>query len=85
MEINEPEAVAHGVRVVVRFVVSGEHPEPRAERFENFAAAVESLAEGRQIAGADVQIGGLRYDAFERAKVAVNVAEDQDFHGEFLF
>ena len=68
----------------MRLVISRQHPEPLAERLEHFAAAVEALAEGGEIARGDVEVGRLRHDALERAQVAVNVAEDQDLHGEFF-
>ena len=81
VKIDKAEFLAEGARVVVRFVVARQHPEAVAERLKDFAAAIEALAEGGEVARGDIEIGGLRDQIFQRAQVAVNVAEDQDLHG----
>ena len=40
-----------------------------------------SFAECGKIAGGDVDVRGLRDDFFERAHIAVDIAEDQNLHG----
>ena len=84
MKIHEAEVLAEVAHVVVRFMVSRQHPELLAERLERLAAAVEAAAECGKVARRDVKVGGLRDDARQRPHVAMNVAEDQDFHGAFF-
>ena len=67
MKIDEAEAVAEGARVVVRFVISRQDPNTVAERFEQFAAAIEAFAERREISGGDIDVGGLAA-IFSRAR-----------------
>ena len=84
VKIDKSEALAQGSRVVVRFMIARKHPQLCAQRLENFAAAVQSLAERGEIAGGNIQVGRPRDDALQRAEIAVNIAEDQNFHGDFL-
>jgi len=81
MKVEEAEALAKGARVVMAFVISRQHPYFFAERFHDFATAVEVLAKCRKIAGGDVDICWLRDQLFEGARIAVDVAEDQNLHG----
>jgi len=52
-----------------------------SERLQNSAAAIQSSAKRGKIAIRDVNVRRLRHDFFERPQVAVNIAEDQNFHG----
>ena len=81
MKVEETEALAKGARVVVTFVISRQDPYFFAKRFHDFATAIEILAKCGEIAGRDVDIGGLRDQLFESARVTVNIAEDQNLHG----
>ena len=63
------------------FVISRQDPHFFAERFHDFAAAVEVFAKCGEIAGGDVDISGLRDELFESARIAVDIAEDQNLHG----
>ena len=81
MEIDEAEAAAEFARVVVAFVIAGKHPYFFAEWFQNFATAIEILAERGEVACGDIDVCGLRDDFIEGANIAVNIAEDQNFHG----
>jgi hypothetical protein len=76
VKINKAEALAQSSRIVVRFMIAREHPQLRAQRLKDFAAAVQPLAERGQITGGDIQVGRPRDDAFERSKIAVNIAEN---------
>src|ERR1700761_6650076 len=80
MKIRKAKFFAEGRGLLMRFVIAGENPGARAERLHDFAAAIESLAEVREVTGGDVDVGGTGDEFFELAGVAVNVAEDEDFH-----
>ena len=80
VKIQEAESPAEFANIVVRFVISRQHPKLFAQRFQRLAAFLKALAERRQIARADVHIRRLPHDPRQRAHIAVNVAEDQDFH-----
>ena len=84
MKIHEAEAPAEFANVVVGLVISGQHPEPLAERLEHFAAAVEPFTKRGEIARGDVDVGRLLDDPRKRAEIAVNIAEDQDLHWVFF-
>jgi hypothetical protein len=81
MKVEEAEALAKGACLVVTLVISRQHPYFFAERFHDFATAVEVLAKRGEIAGSDVDICWLRDQLFEGARIAVDVAEDQNLHG----
>ena len=81
MKVEEAETFAKGARVVVAFVISRQDPDFVAKRFQIFAAAVEIFAKCGKIARRDVDVGGLRDQLFERARIAMDIAEDQNFHG----
>jgi len=81
MKIEEAETLAKRARVVVAFVISRQDPNFFAKRFHDFATAVEVLAKRGEIAGSDVDICWLRDQLFEGARIAVDVAEDQNLHG----
>jgi len=50
MKVEESEAFAKAARIVVAFVISGQNPHSFAERFHDFAAAVEVFAKCWKIA-----------------------------------
>jgi len=80
MKIHEAEAPAEFANVVVRLVISWQHPQPLAERRQSLAARLEAAAKRGQIACADVHISRLGDDPRECAKIAVNIAEDENLH-----
>jgi len=81
MKIHEAESPAEFANVVVRLVVSGQHPEPLAERRKGLAARLKAATKRGEIACGDIYVGGLRDNPRKRAKIAVDIAEDQDLHG----
>src|SRR5271155_367065 len=54
-----------------------------AERLQDRSAAFESLTKIAEVAVGDVDVGGLRDNAFERPQITVHIAEDQNFHRTF--
>jgi ABC-type Fe3+ transport system substrate-binding protein len=76
MKIHEAVLLAESLRLFVRFVISRENEKVFAERLQNRRAAFEPLAKIAEIARSDVNVGGLRDDAFKGAQVAVNIAEN---------
>jgi hypothetical protein len=76
VKVGETEFGAERFGLLVGFVISGQDPEAFAQRLQNFAAAVEALGEIREVAIGNVDVGGLGDDAFQRAKVSVNIAEN---------
>jgi hypothetical protein len=83
MKIHEAMLLAKSFRLFVRFVISRQDEEALAERLQNRGAAFEPFTEIAEVARGDVNVGGPRNDALESAQVAVNIAEDQDFHRTF--
>jgi hypothetical protein len=83
MKIHEAMLLAKSFRLFVRFVISRQDEEALAERLQNWGAAFEPFTEIAEVARGDVNVGGPRNDALESAQVAVNIAEDQDFHRTF--
>jgi hypothetical protein len=83
MKIPEAVLLAKGFRLLVRFVISGQDKKAFAERLKYWGAAFQPLAEIAEVARSDVNVRGLRDDALESAQIAVNVAEDQNFHRTF--
>ena len=81
MKVEETEALAKGARVVVAFVISRQDPHFFAERFHDLAAAVETFTECRKISCGDVDVRRLCDQLFERAGIAVDIAEDRNLHG----
>src|SRR5580698_2426764 len=61
-------------------MIAGKNPGAFSERLHDFARTIENFAEIGEIAGGDVNIGGRGDEFFELARIAVNVAEDQDLH-----
>jgi hypothetical protein len=76
MKIHETVLLAKSFGLFVRLVISWQHQEAFAERLQNRRAAFEPFAEIAEVARGDVNVGGLRDDAFKSAQVAVNIAED---------
>jgi hypothetical protein len=76
MKVDETVLLAKSFGLLVRFVISRQHPEAFTERLQNRCAAFEPFAEIAEVARGDVNVGGLRDDAFQSAQVAVNIAED---------
>ena len=85
MKIYKAQARGKFSRGLVRFMISGKHPELLAEQFENVTAALQSLAKSREVPGVDVDVRGLRHNARERFEIAVDVAEDEHLHGVISF
>src|SRR6202041_3603747 len=69
--------------LLVGFVISGQDPEAFAQRLQNFAAAVKSLGEIGEVTIGDVDVRRLGDDALQRAKAAMDIAENQHFHFAF--
>src|SRR5580658_686711 len=67
MEIREAVLQAKSFRLLVRFVIPRQDEEALAEGPQNWSAALQSLTEIAEVAGGDVNVGGLRDDALERA------------------
>src|SRR5215471_17681504 len=80
LKVDEAKTVAESASRFVRFMVAGQHPEPRAERAKDFATLVKSFAECGQVSRGNVEIGRLCEDAAESSQIAVNIAEDQHSH-----
>ncbi len=76
MKIHEPVLLAKSLRLLVRFMISRQDEKAFTQRLKNRRAAIQPLAEIAQVARGDVNVGGLRDHAFQRAQVAVNIAED---------
>ena len=66
VKIHESQPLRKFSRGLVRFMISGKHPELLAERFENLTAALQAFAKSREVAGVDVDVRGLRHNARER-------------------
>jgi hypothetical protein len=81
MKVEEAEALAKCACLVVTLVISRQHPYFFAERFHDFAAAIEIFAKCGEIAGRNVDIRGLCDQLFESARVTVDIAEDENLHG----
>ncbi len=84
MKIHKAVLFAERGRLLVRFVISGKHPKTFTERSEHGGATIETLTKIREITGGDVDVRGLRNDFFECTNIAVNITENQNFHGDFF-
>jgi len=76
MKIHKTVLLAKSFRLLVRLVISRQNEKALAERLQNRGAAFEAFAEIAEVTRGDVNVGGLRDNAFERAQVTVNIAED---------
>src|SRR5271155_747094 len=83
MKIHEAVLLAKSFRLLVRFVISRQDKKALAERLQDRSAAFESLTKIAEVAVGDVDVGGLRDNAFERPQITVHIAEDQNFHRTF--
>src|SRR5579864_7042443 len=80
MKIGEAEAGAEVAGVLGGFVVAWQNPNALPVLLEYRTAAIQAAAEGREVAGGDVNVSRLRDCALEGFHVTVNVAEDLNFH-----
>ena len=73
----ESEAIAEGGDLRIRFVIAGHHPNLGGLRPHDFAHAIESIPEVREIARSDVMVGLDRHEALEALCIVVQIREDQ--------
>ena len=76
MKIHEPVLLAKSLRLLVRFMISGKTKRRSPSGLRIGAAAIQPLAEIAEVARGDVNVRGLRDHAFQRAQVAMDIAED---------